>query len=254
MSPPDLLTLIGEVGALGEWAVFPVSLPLLYAKAPRGDEHPVLVMPGFMAEDTSTIPLRGFLSTLGYKTEAWGLGLNRGPDHRMPDKLLDLLDRTYDKYGEPVSLVGWSMGGLYARYLAHKRPDKVRQIIMMGSGFRHSEHTHATPLVKWFSEFIDVELVRLIDQPVPVPSTSIYSRSDGIVDWRCCLQDEGELAENIEVFGWHLGLGVRPTTLWLVAERLAQAKGEWKKFVPDGMGEWVYRLGPAAAPADGVIG
>lgn len=187
----------------------------MLAGSPRGDGHTVLVMPGLGASDLSTRTLRRFLRTLGYDVHGWGLGRNQGPTTRMLDgvgkRFLDL----HGRRGEGVSLVGWSMGGIFARRLARLNPDEVRQVITLGSPFRMISDTKSSAL--------------------RMPSTSVYSRTDGIAPWRSCFDGFGERHEAVEVVGSHCGLGHHPAVLHLVADRLAQVHGEWAPFAPRGM-------------------
>jgi pimeloyl-ACP methyl ester carboxylesterase len=195
------------------------SLPWLRL-APGGDGHAVLVLPGLGAGDHSTRLLRGFLRERGYAAKGWGLGRNLGPRAGFERGMLDALDRMGDESGRTVSLVGWSLGGLYARDLAAKRPEAVRNVITLGSPLHHP---------------------RLAERPMPtVPSTSIYSRSDEIVPWQCSVEPEGVRSENIEVVGSHLGLGFNPAVLFAVSDRLAQAEGQWQPFERSGWRRFVY--------------
>jgi pimeloyl-ACP methyl ester carboxylesterase len=195
------------------------ALPWL-RMAPRGDGHAVLVLPGLGASDTSTQLLRGFLRDRGYAARGWGLGRNFGPRAGVERVLLDALDRLRDESGRTVSLVGWSLGGLYASALAAKRPEFVRSVITLGSPLHHP---HAA------------------DRPTPVvPTTSIYSRSDEIVPWRCSVETEGDRSENIEVVGSHLGLGFNAAVLFAVSDRLAQAEGQWQPFERTGWRQFVF--------------
>lgn len=233
--PPSPHLLIGEWLVLMEVAMLPAALPLL-AAAPRGEDHPVLILPGFFAGDWSTLPLRLYLDWLGYHTYPWDMGQNMGPNLRVATGLYDLVDRIYEKHQRKITIVGWSLGGAFARMIAQKRPNKVRQIITMGSPIKHIDATWATPFVRWMADGIDQELVSLVERPLPVPGTAIYSRGDGIVDYRCCLQEEGPFTENIEVPGQHMGYGFRPTTMLILADRLAQPEDDWQPYQPSGLG------------------
>ena len=188
---------------------FAAALPLL-RWAPRGEEHPVLVLPGLLASDLSTRVLRTWLSRLGYPVVGWALGRNRGPTQEVRDVLPRLLDRLAREHDAPVSVVGWSLGGIYARRLAQRAPRQVRQVISLGSPFS---------LVR-----------RPLAKPLPVPSTAVYSRWDGVVDWRTCLQKTGPTSENVAVRASHLGMGHDPAVLWVVADRLAQPRDDWRPF------------------------
>jgi pimeloyl-ACP methyl ester carboxylesterase len=197
------------------------ALPLL-RWAPRGDPHPVLVLPGLLASDVSTQALRTFVRRLGYPVVGWALGRNRGPSKEIDDELPRLVDRLAGEHGTSVSIVGWSLGGIFARTLARKAPRQVRQVISLGSPFATTQ-----PWVTGPQRSPRPSLAR----PLPVPSTAVYSRWDGVVDWRACRQKEGSTSENIAVRSSHLGMGHDPAVLWVVADRLAQPRHDWRPFV-----------------------
>src|SRR5512147_410243 len=134
LNPPSRTLMLMEGRALHELGAFIGALPLL-SLAPRGDGHPVLVLPGLVASDTSTRPLRTFLRTRGYAVSGWRQGRNLGLRHGVQDAMVDLLQEMNDTHGRKVSLVGWSLGGLYARQLAKMMPDRVRSVITLGSPF-----------------------------------------------------------------------------------------------------------------------
>jgi pimeloyl-ACP methyl ester carboxylesterase len=172
---------------------------------------------------------------LGYDAHAWEMGRNFGGVIKLRDALRDRLARIHDTTGRKVSLVGWSLGGIYARDLALRAPDKVRCVVTLGSPFSGDvTATNATRLYEALSgEQVeaDDELRRAIAGDLPVPVTSIYSRTDGIVNWRTSLLRPSDTAENIEVlFASHLGMGVNAAVLWALADRLAQPEGEFAPF------------------------
>lgn len=204
-------------------------------RAPQGDGHPVLVLPGFIASGISTRPLRDFLNSHNYLAKCWKLGRNLGLRDGIEERLADRLDEIKERYGRKVSLVGWSLGGVFARELARKRPDDVRQVITLGSPFAGSHRAnHSWRLFEWVSgrqlDGIEEERIRIMREPPPVPTTAIYSRTDGITDWRCCIEREAPRVENIEVRGSHCGLGVNPVVMCAIADRLAQPEGYWRPF------------------------
>jgi hypothetical protein len=209
-----------------------LSAPLL-RRAPHGDGHPVLVFPGLVAGDLTTVVLRNFLSAQGYAACAWEQGINFGPRPGVIERCLARLLELHAEYGSTVSLIGWSLGGIYARELAKMAPDHVRSVVTLGTPFTgHPKATNAWRVYELASGHKlvdDVQLAALKETP-PVPTTSIYSRTDGVVSWRCSIEEETGSSENIEVHASHFGIGMNPTALYAIADRLAQPEGKWKRF------------------------
>jgi pimeloyl-ACP methyl ester carboxylesterase len=234
LRPPGLGLLLAEMRGIFEFNTSLLLSPLLM-RAPKGDGHPVLTLPGLLASDLSMAPMRRYLRELGYDTYAWKMGRNIGGFSRMRAALRDRLAEIHAGTGRKVSIVGWSLGGVYARDLALQAPDLVRRVVTLGSPFANDVRaTNATRLYEALSgEAVEdeSELRKAIAGDLPVPATSIYSRTDGIVNWRTCLQRPSETAENIEVYlASHTGLGVNAAALWAVADRLAQAEGQFSQF------------------------
>ena len=243
LRPPSRLLTLAEPRALIEFGLGLASVPLLMT-APRGDGHPVLVMPGFLASDGSTKMLRAYLDRLGYATQGWGLGRNIGSMMTRRHQLYEQVETLHKKTGRKVSLVGWSLGGIYARDVGLTMPEAIRSVISLSSPFANDVRaTHAGKLYeKLGGEAVDdiaeSELIR-IQSDLAVPTTAIYTKTDGVVNWRTCVLREGRQAENIEVLGSHCGLGVNPAVLWAVADRLAQKEGSFRPFARRGP----FRLG-----------
>ncbi len=219
---------------------------------PVGDGHPVLVLPGLMAGDGSTWILRRILRRLGYRAHGWGLGLNIGPTVKAMAGMTDLLDKLHREYSAPVSLIGWSMGGVFARNLAREHPAAVRQVITLGSpfGIKHERETRASGNLKLFAHLHAVPHqlpLPMESKPLPVPTTSIYSHFDGMVAWQTCLNVPSPRAENIAVLSSHIGYGHHPAAVWAIADRLAQPRGEWAPFQPPPMLRPLFPQ-PDAAP------
>jgi pimeloyl-ACP methyl ester carboxylesterase len=224
--------------------------PLLM-RAPRGDGHPVLALPGFLASDLSMAPMRRYLKELGYETHAWNMGRNLGGVTGKRGALRDLLMQIHETAARKVSIVGWSLGGIYARDLALQLPDVVRSVITLGSPFANDiTATNATRLYEALSgEGINdnPEIREAIAGDLPVPATSIYSRTDGIVNWRTSLLRPSDTAENIEVhLASHIGIGVNAAALWAVADRLAQPEGQFRPFDRSGPFAIAYGRGEQA--------
>ena len=234
LRPPGLGLLLAEARGIFEFNASLLLAPLLL-RAPRGDGHPVLTLPGFLASDLSMVPMRRYLSELGYDTHAWRIGRNIGGVSRMRGALRDRLNAVFTKTGRKVSIVGWSLGGVYARDLALQAPEMVRYVVTLGSPFANDVRaTNATRLYEALSgETVDPEseLSKEVAGDLPVPTSAIYSRADGVVNWRTARLRPSATAENIEVYlASHVGLGVNPAALWAVADRLAQAEGQFHQF------------------------
>ena len=225
------------VRTLAAAAALAACLPLLRS-APRGERHPVLVLPGLLASDVSTSVLRAWIGRLGYPVVGWALGRNRGPNQEVLSELPLLVDRLAREHDATVSIVGWSLGGIYARRLARQAPRQVRQVISLGSPFalagRPTDGSVGAGAFPSYSPLHTAELGApsrsSLARPLPVPSTAVYSRWDGVVDWRACRQRTGPRSENVAVRSSHLGMGHDPAVLWIIADRLAQPGDSWSPF------------------------
>jgi hypothetical protein len=205
--------------ALG-WAL---NMPLQFI-SPKGDGHPVMIIPGLGAADGSTHYIRNFLDEIGYGLDAL---LNQ-----LVDRVSDISDASG---GQEISLIGWSLGGIYAREISKIIPGKVRQVITLGTPFKgDAAGTNATFLYEILSHdksHHDPNIVMKIGVPPPVPFTSLYSKSDGVVHWQCSIENISSIAENIEIPGAsHLGLGHNPISMYVIADRLTQDKETWKPY------------------------
>ena len=242
---PSRALMFMELRAMPELFGFTLSWPTLAAVCPRGDGQPVLVLPGLITTDNSTVALRSLLRTLGYNTGGWELGRNYGPLPGIEDGLKDRLAKMAEESGRKVSIVGWSLGGIYARQLAKQMPDHVRQVITLGSPFNGDPRaTNAWRVYQFTSghkvDDRDEHMGGAISAPPPVPTTAIYSKTDGICAWKTCIEESTHIAENIEVKGSHCGLGHHPAAAYAIADRLAQKEGAWQKFDRSGMKSLIY--------------
>jgi len=235
---PSRLRMALEMRAMPELFGFFASAPALWSMLPRGKGRPVLVLPGFMAGDTSTRPLRMLLRALGHDAVGWGLGTNIGPTTAILDGMIDRLDRL-DQQDGPVDIVGWSLGGIYGREMARLAPRAVRQVITLGSPFQISDSSESNvgPMFHALQRAHSNQIMmpRIADharEQVPVPTTSVYSRTDGVVRWKHCLDPTQPLSENIEVRGSHCGLGHNPSAVMVIADRLAHVTGQWTPYSP----------------------
>jgi len=239
---PGLLFQLLEVRAFWEHYAA-LAMRLGWSMAAIGDGHPVLVLPGLCTGDASTALLRRFLKSRGYAASGWGQGLNLGLREGVLERAHDRLRQLYAEHGRTVSLIGWSLGGLYARELAKHSPEMVRLCISLGSPFTgHPRETNAWRLYEFASghrvDWHDFNLP--LRWAPPVPTTSIWSPTDGVVAWRCSVEPRPTLAENIVVESSHLGLGAHPAALYALADRLAQPEGHWEPFHRKGWRRLVY--------------
>lgn len=240
--PPSFLNALTEIPrTLFEMNALLLAMPLL-SLLPRGDQHTVMVLPGFMAGDESTAVLRRYLSSMGYEVMPWLLGRNTGRLDIMQHRLQDRFEAVFAQSAGPVSLIGQSLGGIYARELGRLFPNKVRQVITLGSPFGVTNGQGTNPLVQRLFEQqagMTIEQMREAlkamdpNQTPPIPLTAIYSKGDGIVNWRVCREmQENHRTENIEVCGSHCGMGFNPTVYRIIANRLAQSTTGWQKYQP----------------------
>ena len=223
--------------AFAEASTLPAAWPVL-SNAARGDGHPVLVLPGYFAGDASTALLRRYLAALGYHPHRWRLGQNLGLEDGVGGRLLARLEALSERHGRALSLVGWSLGGVYARELAKLAPGRVRQVVTLGSPFGMDDTGWLRAMV-YGAARATTPPGRIADPP-PVPVTAIVSRSDAIAGHRNCREAPSPRAENVEVPGSHLGLGVNPLVLFAIADRLAQREDGWRKFHRRGLRGVLY--------------
>ena len=209
---------------------------LSHKPAHVGDGHSVVVYPGLGGGAITTSHLRTFLNRAGFKASDWGGGINTGPDSDFEPWLDDLVKRVHATQaansGRKVSLLGWSLGGIYAREIAKRIPHAVRQVITLGTPFASlGESNHATGVFKLLNSDaapLTPEMQEQLRQRPPVPTSSLYSKTDGIVSWRGCIEKRSDTSESVEVSASHLGMGSHPQVLRIVVNRLAQAEGRWR--------------------------
>jgi pimeloyl-ACP methyl ester carboxylesterase len=226
-----------EFRAPWEFGCLLPAWPLLQ-RAPKGDGHPVILFPGLAASDMSTAPLRRYLTGQQLEVHGWNQGINFGPRAGVLEDARAHVIRCFRGSGRKVSLVGWSLGGIYARELAKALPDMVRCVVTLGTPFAgHHKSTRAWRIYRMTSGRDLEREAREYDlrSAPPVPTTSLYSRSDGIVAWKASVQapaSDNPQTENIEVRASHIGIGLNPSAWWAVADRLAQPEGAWQPFRP----------------------
>jgi hypothetical protein len=231
LTPPSATLLVLEpLRAAADYVagMAPLAVPL-----PPGDGHPVLVFPGLGVSGASTSGLRKRLQQLGYEVHDWEQGVNFGPsaDHDlMLERLGDHLKQIHAWHRRSVSLVGWSFGGIYARELAAKYTELVRQVITLATPVADkSDATHAGWLLNMLSSSkasMSHVSTRRFDAATSVPCASVYSKTDGIVAWEGCVSTESTNHRNIEVADVsHLGMVHHPEVLRVVADLLTQHRG-----------------------------
>jgi pimeloyl-ACP methyl ester carboxylesterase len=247
LKAPNAWLMMLEGRAPWEYAAMLAATPWL-RKLPRGDGHPILVFPGLGTGDIATWPLRRFLDGRGYKTYPWQQGFNFGPREGVLDACIEQARDIHRSHGKAVSLIGWSLGGIYAREVAKALPRQTRCVITLGTPFTGSPRaTNAWRIYEFVSghSVRDSAAMERVRKPPPVPTTSIYSKTDGIVAWRCSVNEVGPLAENIGVHASHVGMGMNPMALYAIADRLAQDPAHWKHFDASGARRWFFRTGHA---------
>lgn len=229
-APPISLAMAEPWRSAGEFAALFLSAPMLMS-APRGDGHSVLVLPGFGATDMSTTVLRSYLDFLGYRSASWMLGRNLGYRTlgEAEEHLRLRIEQIVERSGGKISLIGWSLGGVMARHMAREHPESIRQVIALGAPFTgNPTATTVRDIYEYFSgesfDSPDVQMAWKANRaPPPIPTTSIYSKTDGITAWQNCLEIETDLAENIEIFGSHIGLPHNPMVFHTIAVQLAKS-------------------------------
>jgi pimeloyl-ACP methyl ester carboxylesterase len=243
LKAPGAFLLALEGRAPWELGAALASFPLLRG-APRGDGHGVVVFPGLAASDLSTLPLRAFLAERGYSPNGWQLRFNLGPRGGVLERSLERVREIRRATGRKVSLVGWSLGGVYAREIAKLAPEDVRCVITLATPFTGNPRANNAWRIYELASghsLDDLDAIERVRETPPVPTTALFSRSDGIVAWPCCVQEPERLAESIEVTASHIGMGVNPCAWYAIADRLAQREGHWQPFHREGWRSLLFR-------------
>lgn len=260
---PSKTLMFMEGRAFHEFGAFLSALPLL-SLAPRGDGHPVMVLPGLVASDTSTRPLRSFLGNRGYAVSGWRQGRNLGLRDGVQHAMVDLVHELNDTHGRKVSLVGWSLGGVFSLYGAQNTLECVRSIITLGSPVSvDAAGSQSPPAVRALYRLVSHRLgpTAHVMQPraktlreqrrLAIPTSCLYSLGDGVVPpQEATIDGDPALHENIRVPGSHLGLGFNGIVLAIVADRLAQPEGAWQPFQPQGLLKRVWHKTASPAHVD----
>lgn len=256
VTPPHPFLLAMEYRAFAELGAFVMARPFL-PLLPRGDGHPVLIVPGFVQDGSAVAPLVHALRRLGYDARAWEQGRNLGFTRKALASLREQAETLAGESKRGVSLIGWSLGGIFARELAFEIPRNIRLVITLASPF--GRNPNASNL-RWLYDLvtkhqvdeISDEMILRIRKPLPVPSTAIYSRMDGVLAWQTCVEEVlCDTNENIEVLGSHSGLGYNLQALCVVADRLAQPPGSWRPMLAAYRGNWF--ASPGVRGAKGIV-
>lgn len=238
------LSLFGLEGLRAAFELFShhVTASVEPAPACAGDGHPVLIFPGLGADGSAVGPLREHCRKLGHPALDWGRGCNLGvtgnPDEWLRCLAAEMAERL-KPHDQPATLIGWSLGGIYAREIARLHPAGVRQVITIGTPFNaDADHSNAGLLLRLFgcsAPVLDKAWTARLRRPLPVPTTSIYSRSDGVVAWQTCRHTRRSArTEDIEVDGSHMGLAWNRDVLRVLSDRLAQPAEGWRRYQPAG--------------------
>ena len=221
-----------------EYALLKANAETIKKATAQGDGHPVLVLPGFLTSDNYTRPLRTFLQDKGYAVHTSNDGMNLGLSDKTAENLSKRIEEIFkESGGRKITIIGHSLGGVYARELAREYPDMVRGVITLGTPF--SMQTDATsPALQRLYAFFNVgtdhlgneQLARRGLTPPPQPTTSIFSKQDGVVDWEASINPKTKRSENIEVSSSHLGMIVNPLAVLAILDRLAQPEGTFTPF------------------------
>jgi hypothetical protein len=227
LRPPARWELLREARVVFEFVGLKLELRRLIAAAPRGDGEPVVVVPGFATDDSWTSRLRVFLAAIGYDAVGWGLGRNSGNVAKLIPAVIRKTGQVADESAAKVRLVGWSLGGYLVREAARERPDLVDRVITLGAPVVGGpSYTASAPM--YLRRGYDLEEIKeaVLERelrPIGVPVFALFSRSDGVVAWRACIDRfANPRVEHHEVRSSHLGMVSSPRVFERVAGLLAQ--------------------------------
>ncbi len=222
--PPARSRLLGELATVIQPARLLLRSPRLL-RAPRGDGRCTVLVPGWRSPEASMAPIGGYLRRLGHDTRPWGLGVNDGDVEQTRDRLIAMIDRLASEQGRPVNLVGWSLGGVIAREVARSTPEAVNRVVTYGTpvvgGPTHTVGAAAAGAAECARITALQEHLDATD-PIRVPITAIFTRNDGAVDWRACIDRSSVDVTMVEVAATHVGMGVDPD-VWVTAARALAA-------------------------------
>ena len=221
-APVSAATLAREMAAVAQVLLKPPPFPEHVA---CGNGQPVIVLPGFLSPDLTTQRLREFLTRQDFVAHPWTGGLNVGPMPRVIAEVERQVREVADATGKPVCLVGVSLGGTIAREVAKSCPGPIARVITLVSPIHLPVITPLAPLAEaasllWNLEELDA--LRAIAEPPPMPVTAVVSRDDGVIDWRASVPAQCDTVEIVEVSGPHMTVCSNAQVQRIVADRLAQ--------------------------------
>lgn len=224
LAPPRATDILGEMRGPLEFVRAAAGWPALPNTKPDTPKH-VMLIPGFMADDLSMIPLRSFLERTGHRPFSWGLGRNSADVEETVWRVADQVEQAASELDGPLVLLGWSLGGYLAREAARERPDLVSRVITLGSPVTGGpKYTAVAPYYRLRGVDID-EIERKVEEreavPLKVPVTAIFSRSDGVVAWQASIDRKSPRVEHVEVEASHFGLGVSADAYRIISDRLS---------------------------------
>ncbi|MEM9134129.1 MAG: hypothetical protein AAF962_11045 [Actinomycetota bacterium] len=218
--PPGRSRLLGEIGTLIQPTRLALS-GLRLGRAPRGDGRRAVLIPGWKSPELAMVPIGTYLRRLGHDTQGWGLGVNDADVEQTRDRMLERVPELVAETGRPVNLIGWSLGGVIAREIARSLPDAVHRVVTYGTPVLGGPtHTVGAASAGRAECNRITELQEHLDatDPIRVPITAIYTRNDGAVDWRACIDRSSLDVRMVEVGSTHVGLGLDPD-VWLTAAK-----------------------------------
>jgi len=224
IDPPSLRLQLREVFSgiylpdLMQWDTIPIPDKI--------NQKTIIIIPGFCGGDMSVLPLKKYLRKQGHNAYSWGLGFNHSQIEKLFKPLVNRIKYLSDKHGEPVSLIGWSLGGIFARELARHEPKYINRVVTMGSpvivGPRITALRKLSGLFGWDIEQIEQDMIARFAIPIEHPITAIYSKMDGIVSWQACIDRWSPRVQHHEVSASHIGMGFSKEVYRVISHSLAQ--------------------------------
>lgn len=226
MKPPTRFWLLIQPLAVLELVLYFLALPYIFWKCPRGN-GPVMILPGFLFGDWYMWPMKMTLKVKGYQVYGWRLGMNKGYSEKINDGLIRRLKELVEEHdGQKISLIGFSLGGIYARNTAHLQPQLVDQIFVIGSPFMEIDNSVNIQNIykfvagKKLEDNVGFEVAERVKKKLSIPTISIYSFFDGIVSLESCIEPEDSMTFNYEILSTHCGLPHNYKVMKIILEKL----------------------------------